>query len=123
MAMVTLAGTVTRLGSLEVTVTVRAPPKAVGIVSVPASVPTPSVASLGAMIVNGGSTLTVTLNELVAVCGGEAESATVTEKLYPPVVVGVPLSTPAVLSESQDGKPVADQVSLPTPPLAVNVTL
>src|SRR5712692_2655784 len=72
-----------------------------------------------------GAGLTVRVNwpEVVDCAPAALESVTVTVKLNVPVVPagGVPESTPAALIESQEGRPVALQLSVPEPNMAANV--
>ena len=50
------------------------------------------------------------------------ESVTVTSTLEDePAAVGVPVRTPAVLSDRPAGSPVADQVAVPDPPAKESV--
>src|ERR1700722_7957755 len=65
--------------------------------------------------------LTGRLTVATAVCAGDAVSVTVTVTEYVPVAVGVPLIVPVADIASPAGSPVADQVSVPLPPLAVTV--
>src|ERR1700722_14759252 len=58
-----------------------------------------------------------TLNVAEAVCTGDAVSETVTATENVPDAVGVPLIVPAALIASPAGSPVADQVSVPAPPV------
>ena len=62
-------------------------------------------------------------NAFVAVWAGEPESVACTVKLEVPTVVGVPLSTPAVLSESPAGSvpEASDQKYGCVPPAAASV--
>jgi hypothetical protein len=65
------------------------------------AVPTPAPARLVVVITKGGTDgVTVTLNACAAVC---VPLVTCTVKLPVPAVVGEPLSTPAVESESPAG--------------------
>jgi len=61
----------------------------------------------------------------VAVCAGDPESVTVTVNEVVPAAVGVPESTPAVLSVRPAGSVpvVTAQVSAPVPPVATSVKL
>lgn len=79
--MVTLAGTVSRFVSLEARLTTRGLAKAVGMVTVPSTVPTPSVALAGTVTVKGGKTLTAKATDSVAEFRGDPVSTTVTGKL------------------------------------------
>ena len=77
--------------------TVRSLGNAVGMLTAPAAIPMPSMTSLGSVRPTRGRLETFTCSTVVAVCGGEAESVSVTLKSYPPATVGVPLKTPAGL--------------------------
>ena len=59
----------------------------------------------------------------VVLCCGLAESFTVIATVAVPEAVGVPLMTPAVLIDNPLGKPVADQLKGPVPPLDASVAL
>ena len=48
-------------------------------------------------------------------------SVTVTEKFAFPTAGGVPVNTPAGLTFNQAGRPVADHVYTPVPPVATKV--
>ena len=65
--------------------------------------------------------LIVTLNVAEAVCTGDAVSVTVTATENVPDAVGLPLIVPVAAIVSPAGSPVADQVSVPAPPVAATV--
>jgi hypothetical protein len=50
-------------------------------------------------------------------------SFTVTMNVTGPAVCGVPLRVPLLARVSQDGKPMAEKVYVPVPPVAMNVSV
>jgi hypothetical protein len=91
--------------------------------------PIPIVADGGATVTDatgagggGGAGATVSVNDFETDCGGLAASLTVTETLNVPAMDAVPAMEPVEeLIERPAGKPSADQVYAPWPPLAFTV--
>jgi len=113
---------VTPVGSVPVSLRVGVGLPVVVTVNVPA-VPTTNVTLLALVIAAAWLTVSVNWPEVVDFAPPALESVTVTVKLNVPALPagGVPERIPAALMESQEGRPVALQLSAPEPPVAANV--